>query len=299
MYVGVDEDSAPPRCMVDPPAGRVRMRLVEEYDASPAAIRPLMATYWTSSGWRIPRKVPSRDDFDRAVAAGVMFRQDRTLHHDQWVAEVRDVARDLKPDDVGAAFLTSLTSRRLDLRSALGSLAVARWLPDHEYTADGAGYCSVCGTRQEATADLNVMSFERFKWGGVQRADLPYLSFDLTMFERAPRLSLDDDAVGLGRMLLRSIGDVPPEYTAVRLAPTLTFIKGNKAERLVMLEVLGVAGVLQDPSHPGYRTAFVDYADRESTAAHYEDQSYPLPWWRAQHGFDAAAVDEWFSGLLV
>ena len=34
-------------------------------------------------------------------------------------------------------------------------------------------------------------------------------------------------AFGLGRMLLRSIVDVPPECTTVRLAPALTFYQGQ------------------------------------------------------------------------
>jgi hypothetical protein len=52
----------------------------------------------------------------------------------------------LSPAEVGEAFLASLTSRRLDLRSALGSYAVARLLPEHSLTPvpyDGSR--AICG----------------------------------------------------------------------------------------------------------------------------------------------------------
>jgi hypothetical protein len=35
---------------------------------------------------------------------------------------------------------------------------------------------------------LNILSFERFKWGGVRRDNVAYVAFDLEQFVRAPRL---------------------------------------------------------------------------------------------------------------
>jgi hypothetical protein len=65
----------------------------------------------------------------KAVAAGVMSTKLRTMDHDDdWVHAAR-AAADLSAEKVGDAFLASLTSQRLDLRSTLGSYAVARVLP--------------------------------------------------------------------------------------------------------------------------------------------------------------------------
>jgi hypothetical protein len=267
------------------------------YDATDSAVRPLMSAYWSREGWRTPPVMPVGDDFERAVRAGVMFRESRSMSHGEWVAAARDAARDLQPSDVGAAFLSSLTTRRLDLRSALGSLAVGRHLPEHGYQPDDSHHCRICGLPSTSVADLNVLNFERFKWGGVRRDDVTYIAFDLELFHRAPRLPLDEDDVELGHRLLDSVAASPPADTAAKVVTSLTFIKGNKAERDALLEILSVAGVLETPEHRGYRTAFVSFSDRESTSAHFEDRHYPLPWWRARNGVNHEAVGEWFPDL--
>lgn len=63
-----------------------------------------------------------------AVAAGVMFSEPRMLDHDGWVTAARQAGAAVNPVQVGEAFLASLTTRRLDLRSALSSYAIARVL---------------------------------------------------------------------------------------------------------------------------------------------------------------------------
>jgi hypothetical protein len=102
-----------------------------------------------------------------AIEAGVMFGEPRVEDHDGWVAAARAAAGPLSPAEVGEAFLASLSSGRLDLRSALGSFAVARYLPEHRFS--GPGWCQVCHIYVERdgtgdSQDLNVLNFERFKW---------------------------------------------------------------------------------------------------------------------------------------
>jgi hypothetical protein len=69
----------------------------------------------------------------RAVEAGVMFASPRAADHDGWVRAARQAVRQVTAAEAGEAFLASLTSRRLDLRSALGSFAVARFPPEHDF----------------------------------------------------------------------------------------------------------------------------------------------------------------------
>lgn len=266
------------------------------YDPSDAVIRPLMTAYWSSQGWREPSAKPDDDALDRLVRSGLMFLDDQTQSHDAWVAESRSAAAEADPAEVGKAFLTSLTSRRLDLRSALGSFAVARHLPTHNYSPL-QGHCQVCGLSSNQDSDRNVMSFERFKWGGVRRDDLTYVALDLRLFQRAPRLPLGKSELILGRRLLDAIASAPPDCTAPKLARSLTFIRGNKDERRVLLDILAVAGVLETPEHPGYRERFVDMSRREHTGAHFEDSTYPLWWWRGRHGVNGDAINEWFPDL--
>jgi hypothetical protein len=80
-----------------------------------------------------------------------------------WVRAAMAAVRSVTVAEVGEAFLASLSSRRLDLRSALGSYAVARFLAEHAYEDSGHGRCATCGQYEETEPeDLNVLSFERF-----------------------------------------------------------------------------------------------------------------------------------------
>jgi hypothetical protein len=115
------------------------------YDPSRSALAPLIATFWEPTGWRKSQAWPDPEVMTAAIAAGVMFGEPRTQDHDGWVRAAREAVALLSAAEVGEAFLASLTSRRMDLRSALGSYAVARFLPEHAFaSASDASICAVC-----------------------------------------------------------------------------------------------------------------------------------------------------------
>lgn len=138
-------------------------------------------------------------------------------------------------EEAGEAFLASLTSRRLDLRSALGSYAIARHLPQYSFTVaeflPHDGYtsisthdCGICGghDRDDEPQDLNIFSFERFKWDGVRRDNLRYITFDLEQFARAPRLPPTQADIDLAQRLVDYLRQLPIGTTAVQATPGLT-----------------------------------------------------------------------------
>ncbi|MFL6060754.1 MAG: hypothetical protein ACJ72E_05955 [Marmoricola sp.] len=268
------------------------------YDASPQALRPLFETYWSSGGWRQPAQLPESTTFEAAISAGLMFRELATMDHDGWVGRAREAVERTSAADVGAAFLASLESRRLDLRSALGSYAVARHLPAHEFTPTKDGRrCRVCGLYPSAQQDLNILNFERFKWGGVRRDHVAYLAFDLEQFANAPRLAVTDAGLAAARELANTLRSATPGETATRVATRLRSFDSNKAEREVVMDILGVCGVLFDPAHPGYRQEFVRLDERPLPDQHYVERTYPTCWWHGSDGIDDAALEEFFPHL--
>ncbi|MBK8470377.1 MAG: hypothetical protein WAR57_07395 [Candidatus Phosphoribacter sp.] len=266
------------------------------YDVSPVALKALTDTFWGPEGWKnssgkVPHPVPQV-----ALVAGLMFPEPRRLDHDGWVAAARAAVAATDLDDVAQAFLSSLTSRRLDLRSALGSFAVARHLPDHPYTPGAdSKRCHVCDLYPDVEAvDPNVLNFERFKWGGVAHDELTYLTLDLELFARAPRLSPSPADISAGRELLDALRTASPAATVAQLARTLTALRGNKDDRRSLLEILALSGILTAPGHPGFREGFIDAADREPAPG---DTAYPACWWRGADGVDEQAVAEFLPAL--
>jgi len=107
------------------------------------ALKILSNTYWSTGGWRTQPETPP-DDFSHATAAGLMFDPIRVTHDQAVVWALRSRTL-VSKEAVVAGFLASLSSRRLDLRSALGSFAVLRHFPLHRWcrTEHGEHCCPV------------------------------------------------------------------------------------------------------------------------------------------------------------
>lgn len=262
------------------------------YDASPASVRTLAQTFWSSAGWHATPQWPDPDRFRSAVDRGVMFDQPRVLTHDQWVAAARQAASKTDSGQAEEAFLASLSRRqRLDLRSALSSYVLASQLPDHPFTTRGMSVeCAICGLYPDGEEDLNVLNFERFKWGGVRRDSVIYAAFDLEQFALAPRITPGAADLELGRQVIRTLRDLPSGVTASQAQRHLSFLPSNKAEREVIVDILGVCGILETPDHPGYSQSFVKYSDRELPPHHFVDRAYPVCWWRSDDGVSHSSL---------
>lgn len=270
-----------------------------EYSVRADALRPLFDAFWSPQGWRIRPAMPSVELFDEAIRNGVMFAEPVTLDHDGWVARLRDAVAAVSLSEVTDAFVASLSTRRLDLRSALGSYAVARHLPDHGFAPDSGGrQCRVCGGYGTAVeADLNVLSFERFKWGGVRRDEIAYLCFDLEQFRRAPQAHPDAEAIEVGRSMLETLRHAAPTATSATVIRSLAMIKGNAEERKTLVDILGVTGVIGTPEQPGYQLGFVQFEDREEPDHHFVERAYPACWWRGLDGVNENAVWEFLQTI--
>jgi hypothetical protein len=125
------------------------------------ALKVLFNTYWSPAGWKQNPATPVAD-LEYAIAAGVMFPP-TIIGHDatvNWLFNGRSQVTRLR---VTSAFLASLSSRRLELRSALGSYAVARNFPRHAFTprrGSPGAYRNVCGDYDDAELqDLSVLNF--------------------------------------------------------------------------------------------------------------------------------------------
>ncbi|HUZ27490.1 MAG TPA: hypothetical protein VMV07_27380 [Streptosporangiaceae bacterium] len=68
---------------------------------------------------------------------------------------------------------------------------------EHSYTSAREG-SAICGRiPRPDPQDLNIFSFERFKWGGVRRDNIACLASDLEQSARAPRLQPAPADIGL------------------------------------------------------------------------------------------------------
>ena len=243
--------------------------------------------YWTSAGWRDNPRRPADDDYQHALDAGYLFGP-ATLRHDEVVDELTAIGTGLLRD-AARAFVASLSTRRLFLRPFLPSAVVASTLPKHRFMRGRSG-CSVCGLAETSTEDLNVLSFERHKWGGVRHLDLGFVWFCLRRLEAEGDCKPEelDEVLLLG--MLDQLRQLPTGVSSTTAESGLRALKSNKDERLTLIESLAVCSVLEDPGHPGFLFGFMNADDRQLPDQRFVDRGYPAAWWMSDHGVNEAAV---------
>lgn len=259
----------------------------------------LFDAFWSSKGWKneSDRSIPV-EDFEYAKSKGVMF-DPIDLDHDEALNRLQDIISRLNTKVVANAFLASLSTRRLDWRSALGSYAVFRHLPEHSFTENEI-QCSICGQYEtERSFDLNVLNFERMKWGGVRHSDVIYAVLDLTLFlnDTPPDPTAND--LHIFESLISAIKCAPEGTSSATLHKVFPkALKANKAEREVVTGILGYCGILGTPLHPGFSTSFVPNIDRILPDRHYVDMAYPACWWSSNVGINNARLIDYFGHVL-
>ncbi len=265
----------------------------------------LFKTYWNASGWN-DKPYTSPDDFAYAKAEGVMF-DPASFSHDECLADISTLRERIPLAVAARAFLSSLSSRRLDWRSGLVSYYLAQRLLPHPYTPveSGRSYgpdrevtrvsytCGVCrdardgvvGRERYSCVDLNVLNFERLKWGGVRHGQLDYTWFDLQQLAGAEI----PDPTGQDIAIFRSILEVVAASGAGDHAGTLEknlapVIASSKNERRVLIEVLACIEILQPRSY-----------DRPVHGR--SDWKYAASW-RGEDTYSHEAVQRWFGAYL-
>jgi hypothetical protein len=188
------------------------------------------------------------------------------------------VAGDIHPHAVLAgeadAFLASLSTRRLELRSALGSFSFAAHFPDHRLvdqargqTPSGRLHCRLCGLYGHSTAeqeDLNVLSFERWKWGGVRHVNPLYCWFDLTQFEKASLAAPTQEDHSILARIVEIASGLSPKAKPNELEKRISkVVRSNGSERRALIEILGYCGVLKPAGRCGFLQAFTSSEHRD------------------------------------
>jgi len=265
------------------------------------ALKVLFDTHWTSAGWRDrgSQSTPP-GDLEYAKQAGVMFDPIQVVAHDDIVKRAIAAVRGVNRQAVAEAFLVSLSSRRLDLRSALGSFAIFQHFAAHPTPSDDER-CPMCGVYGGRTGqeDLNVLNFERFKWGGVRHNQPLYASLDLELFRQLPRVDPSPSDVAVFKGVLKAIEAAPAETSSAALQKHLAkSFKSSKAERDVVVGILGYCGILATAKHRGYTHRFVPWTDRDLPARRFVDMAYPACWWKRSDGVNQEALAYWFGHML-
>lgn len=276
--------------------------------ADARALKILLDAYWGPKGWKTTyddnfvAQPPSIDpaDFAYAKSRGVMFDPLHIGRADA-LERARRAVGALRPEQVGQAFAASLGSQRLELRSPLGSYAIARQLPTHDCLANEheEGWCTICGQfdrNGDEFVDLNEYNVERYKWGGVNHDEVVYRAFDLELFAREEWHAPTTEDVRILTEIIQAASCMASRSGVRDLERSLAaVVPWDKPQRESLLGILGYCGVLEPAGRPSYFRQFTHKADIPDPPDAKNDWAYPVAWWRGSDGVNAEAVRFWFG----
>lgn len=263
------------------------------------ATKILFSTYWSSAGCKKEPFV-SQSDFEYAKSHRVMFDPIRPSHEEA-IELVQVLTKKINVQAVADRFLSSLSTRRLEWRSALGSYMAMRFMPTHDATVSDRT-CRVCGLHDYhhiANHDLNIANFTRLKWGGVDHTSPIYAALDLQLFLEEPTSKPTDEDIEIFKELILNVRNAPFSTTSANLHKLFpASLKSNKAERGQLIAILGICGILATPEHAGFSGHFVPRSQRSLPDRHFIDMAYPACWWTGADGVNGERLREVFGHAL-
>ncbi|KJS27550.1 MAG: hypothetical protein VR75_02620 [Hyphomonadaceae bacterium BRH_c29] len=232
----------------------------------------------------------------------------RLSSHDaivEWLVEERSKTN---LERISNAFVASLSTRRLDLRSALGSYAFAECFPLHKLAQapqrnlpSGNVACDYCGyvqLRPPKDEDMSYLSQERAKYGGIRHNILPYPAYDLEQFRALSVPQPTQEDIFILRRILNISDSMPADAGPNALEKALTGVfRSNKYERRTLIQILGFCGILQPRDKSGYFGEFTFAFEETRPHDHTNDWSYPIIWWQGSDGVNETAVRHYFPML--
>lgn len=263
----------------------------------PKAKKILMNAFWTSGRWRNGGAYYTEEEFQYAKSKGVMF-DPFTWSHDECISRIKELHEgQITKEKAVRAFLHSLSTRKVYLRSALSSFALTRDLPIHTYAqrpAEQPGY-SACGDcndsrlmadEQYIDEDLNVLNFERIKWGGVRLNWLAYCLMDLEFLAKSDEFEVTGEDVAILKQMFDAVDACGDKEAARQLEKRWKLVlPSNQYERDVVMEIWGYIGLLE--SKDDYRKERGRGTDFNSMAT-----------WRGEDGYSSEIAEDYFGEYL-
>lgn len=272
------------------------------------AIQILLKTIKTSQNeslrdwfyWDSYMKYITKEDFEYAKKNSVMYDQEN-ISHDEIGRRIKTAVAKIEKKEVVDAFLYSLSTRQLEYRSFLSSYCIGKSLVEHGFKPSpepNEDICAICELHTyefEDPIEFNTINYFKYKDGACFDSLIQVL-FDLEQFPKLPAVKPVENDYKILADLKKIIEESEPDDRISQLKKSISkTFKSNEGERLGVLEILGVIGILHDDIHFGYDKQFVTYPEREHRPVRNDDVGYPARWWQGKFGIDHEKWEYWFG----
>ncbi len=259
----------------------------------------------------------TQEELTVAKRQGYLFDYPEFESHSDSLKRRHEILSHIDPKDVANAFLFSLSTRKLEYRSALGSYYYLSAVPEHDFMkshneilAAAGNHCYLCGwtawetipSRQSIKSGYNFYNWARYKDGGISIGiiGINYALFDLEQFIKLPKVTPTEKDKQIFRDILSCVDCLNSSDKAGKLRDTITkakILKSNKDEVSVLLGELGICGILASNDFPAYDTYFANEYERDPVE-YKNDFAYPVNRWHARDGINTERLNAVFGFAL-
>ncbi len=282
------------------PVDQKALKLLSKYNSlSQAYARSDVPLQAYEQSWLDLRGVTSDEQFAYLKEQGLAF-DPVTMEHDEAVQRCIAYAKQCRKSHVTDLFLSSFSGGRLDYRSGLAPFAMMQSMPHHDFTQSSAPrFCAVCSgydiCREVNATDLNV---DRHTFGSIGLQKTPFvIQFYLAQHLQLARQAPAAEDFRIFNAILDTLRSLEAEVKPRDVHRFLRKIDGFKAtvhQCRVLLEALGIAGILETEKHKGYLTHYTNPGLAPSKS-HKSDWAYPVDFWTGADDLNQKALAFWFG----
>jgi hypothetical protein len=224
-------------------------------------------------------------------------------YHDEICEQAVEASRSVNRDAVIAAFVGSLSTQNLPARSAFGSYAVLQHFEAHAFQPSNHfdSVCAYCGVPKILQSSERAERIQKYPFQ-IQHTNVQYSAYDLATFgERTVDTPKQEDRMCLGS-IVTALQTLPRSAQLGDLQKSLQGrFKGNKFQRMILLETFGYAGILCPRDQNPYSERFVTYDEantRQPTHFYKREWAYPVRFWTGEDSVNWQMVDSYFGAFL-
>ncbi len=223
-----------------------------------------------------------------------------SISHERLYECLDEVLAALDLERITNAFLYSLSTRDLKFRAHLACYIFARSIPKHNiltqvYPSENIG-CSYCGHCHTYPTDTDHLEIELVKWGGVRFQDVFTATYYLDKCSKMDRVypsKADFDIFNnIVDVIVSSEDNLKPRDLEKIFGK---IFKSNKGEREMLINQLGMIGLLETSSHKGFEKIYTLRRFRTLPTVNKIDWLYPVCWWRGSDGINNKAYRSIFG----
>lgn len=227
--------------------------------------KKILLNYFWKSGWIDDSKMHiDEEDFLYAKEKGLMFDFCKEIiKYDELIKNISDLIKVIDFNNTVKAFLCSLSSRAVHLRSFISSYYLAEKLMSEDFQ-----YYDDKDIEKEIYKKYNIMidnfnlkyqnvyNFEKYKWGGVRLDQLSYIYFDLREFAKIDFEFIPTEKdINIFNDIFKTIDsyNIKNDSANKMQASLKDILSSSKDERIILLEILAYLDILEAKEERDYR----------------------------------------------